>query len=197
MHEHFHQLQDSQPGVFTAVKDLGLARGDETGMWMLNFPFPYDQPDLGRSFVRLRDLLLAALGESNEREFQRLAQSYIAERKKFFAQLSADDRKYFGFQLWKEGIARYVQIRSAEAAAHYRPTPEYAALADYESFENYATKARPDTLNELKRADLAAWKRVVVYSFGACEGLLLDRLNLKWKDTYFQHLFTLDPYFEQ
>ncbi len=23
----------------------------------------------------------------------------------------------------------------------------------------------------------------------------LDRLNTKWKDGYFQHLFTLDPYF--
>jgi|SRR5579864_1222969 len=28
MHEHFHQLQDAQPGIFDAVNKLGLARGD-------------------------------------------------------------------------------------------------------------------------------------------------------------------------
>ena len=30
-----------------------------------------------------------------------------------------DDRKYFSFQLWQEGVARYIQIKSAEAAADY------------------------------------------------------------------------------
>jgi hypothetical protein len=44
MHEHFHQLQYGKPGYFQLVQDLGLARGDTTGMWMLNYPFPYDNP---------------------------------------------------------------------------------------------------------------------------------------------------------
>lgn len=197
MHEHFHQLQDSQPGFFDAVKGLGLAHGDETGMWMLNYPLPYDKPELVRSFAGLRDLLLAALSEQDEGKFRLLAGRYISEREKFFGQLSADDHKYLSFQLWKEGIARYVQVKSAEAAAQYRPTPEYSALADYESFASYAKKARSQTIAELKEADLAKWKRVVVYPFGACEGFLLDRLSPKWRDSYFQHLFTLDPYFSR
>jgi hypothetical protein len=196
MHEHFHQLQDGQPGFFEAMTALGLAHGDETGMWMLSYPFPYGKPELGRSFTQLRDLLMRALQEQNEREFHLLAQRYVLERKKFFAALSPDDRKYLNFQLWKEGIARYVQIKSAESAAHYRPTREFTELPDYESFEDYAARARSDTLNELKQADLANWKRVIVYSFGASEGLLLDRLCPKWKQGYFQNLFTLDPYFE-
>jgi hypothetical protein len=204
MHEHFHQLQDSQPGIMQAMKDLGLAYGDETGMWMLNYPFPYERPELVRSFADLRTLLLKALDEKDEKEkdekkdtrFRQLARQYVVERKKFFSQLSPDDRKYLSFQLWKEGIARYVQVKSAEAAAHYQPTPEYAALADYESFADYATKPRADTMRELSQADLAKWQRVVVYSFGACEGFLLDRLHPKWKDAYFNNLFTLDPYFE-
>src|SRR5207248_9122491 len=49
-----------------------------------------------------------------------------------------------------EGIARYVQIKSAEAAEHYQPSPEYAALPDYLSFETYARQARSDTLSELE-----------------------------------------------
>ena len=197
MHEHFHQLQDGQPGLFEATKGLGLAHGDNTGMWMLNYPFPYEKPELVSSFAALRDLLLATLNERDGDKFRRSAERYGVERKNFFAQLSEDDSKYLNFQLWKEGIARYVEVKCAEAAAHYQPTPEYAALADYESFASYAQRARNETLNELKQADLAKWKRVVVYSFGAGEGFLLDRLDSKWKDGFFQHPFTLDPYFKR
>lgn len=196
MHEHFHQLQDSQPGIFEAMNGLGLAHDDTSGMWMLNYPFPYDRPQLDRSFAQLRDLLVATLNEPEEKKFRSLAQQYVTARKQFFAQLSMDDRKYLSFELWKEGIARYVQVKCAEAAAGYEPTPEYAALPDYESFQKYAARSRSDTLNELKRVDLAKWKRVVVYSFGASEGFLLDRWKPAWRDQYFQHPFTLDPYFE-
>ncbi len=196
MHEHFHQLQDGRPGYYQAVKGLGLAHGDNTGMWMLNYGFPYDNPELGESFRHLRDLLLTALNESERRKFKAFTRQYIVDRKEFFRHLSPDDRKYLSFQLWKEGIARYVQIKSAEAAEHYQPSPEYAALPDYQSFETYAREARSDTLSELKKADLATWKRTVVYSFGASEGLLLDRLRPKWRHSYFRKLFTLDPYFE-
>lgn len=196
MHEHFQQFQDSQPGMMQAINGLNLAHGDQTGMWMLNYPFPYDKPEIARSFADLRTLLAAALNETNDVKFRKVAQRYAAERKKFFAQLTPDDRKYLSFQLWKEGIARYVQIKSAEAAAHYQPTPEFAALPDYESFAHYAGRFRADTVRELSQADMPKWKRTVVYSFGACEGLLLDRENPNWRDGYFKNLFTLDPYFE-
>ena len=42
LHEHFHQLQYSRPGYDAGVAALGLARGDSTGMWMLNYAFPYE-----------------------------------------------------------------------------------------------------------------------------------------------------------
>src|SRR2546421_11708217 len=58
MHEHFHQLQNFQPGYFQAVEALGLSRGDATGMWMLNYPVPYEDPKVAQSFAHLRDLLL-------------------------------------------------------------------------------------------------------------------------------------------
>jgi len=195
MHEHFHQLQDSQPGLFAATESLGLAHGDRTGMWMLNYPFPYDKPEIARSFAHLRDLLLTALTESDPQLFARKAELYKEARRAFVAQLSPDDVKYFSFQLWKEGIARYVQVKSAEAAAHYQPTTEFAALPDYEPFDKFAAHARADTIAELRRADLPSWKRTVVYPFGACEGFLLDRINPNWRDSYFNNLFTLDPYF--
>jgi hypothetical protein len=121
---------------------------------------------------------------------------YVRERRRVFALLSANDHKYLSFQLWKEGIARYTQIKVAEAAAEYRPSPEYAALSDYESFAAYAARARTETLHELKESDLANMKRVFFYSFGAAEGLLLDGMNPEWKSQYFDHPLSTDWLFE-
>jgi hypothetical protein len=196
MHEHFHQLQDAQPGYYAGVEGLGLSHGDQSGMWMLNYPFPYEKPEMTKGFSHLRDLLLAAVMEKNDDEFARLAKQYTAERKKYLAQLAPDDHKYFSFQLWQEGIARYTQIMAAEDAALYQPTEEYKGLGDFESFAAYAARARQETLEDLRRADLAEWKRMVFYSFGATEGLLLDRLNARWKEEYFQRMFSTDSYFE-
>jgi hypothetical protein len=136
------------------------------------------------------------MNEPDPEKFAKLAQQYKQARKQFFAQLAPDDARYFSFQLWHEGIARYTQIKVAEAAgAQYHASAEYAALPDYESFASYGAKARAETLSELKQADLAQWKRTVVYSFGATEGLLLDRINPAWKSEYFSHPFSLDVFF--
>ncbi len=195
MHEHFHQLQWRQPGYVDGVAQLGLSGGDTTGMWMLNYPFPYDRPEVMQSFSQLRDLLLRALAQTNPEEFKQIATEYVIQRKKTFAQLFPNDRKYFSFQLWQEGIARYTEIKVAEVAASYRPSSDYAALPDYESFASYATRARTDTLNELKLADIGKLKRGFVYPFGAAEGLLLDRLNPEWRNEYFKHPFSTDALF--
>lgn len=196
LHEHFHQLQNAQPGYFKATEDLGLAHGDTGGMWMLNYPFPYGDAALGRAFARLRDTLLAALQEPDATKFAALAAEYKAERVQFLAHLAPDDRKYLSFQIWQEGIAHYTQVVAAEAAAAYRPTAEYAALPDATPFATYGRKMRARTIEALKHVELASAQRVAVYPFGCAEGFLLDRLDPKWKDGYFRRPLTLDPYFE-
>lgn len=196
MHEHFHQLQDIQPDLYKKVEGLGLSHGDTSGMWMLNYPFPYEKSEAVEGFAALRDLLLKTLAERGDAKFQELAREYVKQRKAYFAQFSADDRKYFEFELWKEGIARYTQVKCAEVAASYQPTQEFAALPDYESFASVGAKARATTLAELKEIKLSEAKRTAVYSFGAAEGFLLDRLRRDWKKLYFEHLFALSEYFE-
>jgi len=195
MHEHFHQLQWAQPGYMDAVNGLDLSHGDNTGMWMLNYPFPYGKDEVARGFADLRDLLLRAVNEPDGPEFRVLANDYIGARKKFFALLSSDDHKYFAFQLWQEGMARYTEVKSTEAAADYQPTSQFARLTDYESFSEFAKRKRSLTLDELRRADLRSWKRGVVYSFGATEGFLLDRINPNWKEAYFKHMLSTDSFF--
>lgn len=195
MHEHFHQMQWAQPDYVKAIDDLGLSKGDATGMWMLNYPFPYDVPEIAESFGHLRDSLLAALNEVDQQKFAPLAKAYLKERKMFFAQFLPGDRKYFSFQLWQEGVARYTQIKAAAAAADYQPSAAFAALPDYTPFSAYALTARARTLDELKHIDITQAKREVVYSFGAAEALLLDRISPSWKDEYFKHLLNTDPLF--
>jgi hypothetical protein len=195
MHEHFHQLQWAQPDYIKAIADLGLSKGDSTGMWMLNYPFPYEVPEIAQSFEYLRDKLLSALNEVDQQKFAQLSKTYLVERKRFFAQLMPDDRKYFSFELWQEGVARYIQIKAAETAGDCQPSTAFAALPDYTPFNTLAVSARSRTLDELKHIDITQSKREVVYSFGAAEALLLDRINPEWKSQYFQHLLTTDPLF--
>lgn len=197
MHEHFHQMQNAMPGYFQAVSDLGLSRGDKTARWMLEYPFPYEKPEVAQAFGGLRDQLLATVNETDQEKFRKDAALYVVMRKKFLSQLSADDHKYLSFQLWQEGIARYTQIKAAEAAASYKPTAEYVAVADYEPFNVYAGKARAETLHELQTVDISKAKRGAIYPFGAVEGLLLDRLNPQWKEDYWKQLLTTDGLFEQ
>jgi hypothetical protein len=164
-------------------------------MWMLNYPFPYDQPEVAQGFAALRDRLVNAVSEPDPGKFAELARQYAHARRQFFARLVPDDAKYLEFQLWQEGIARYTEILAAEAAANYQPSAEYAALADFTPFSAYAAQQRAATLDELKRASLSEQKRVVVYSFGAAEGLLLDRFRPEWKRSYLAAPFALGPLF--
>lgn len=195
MHEHFHQLQYLQPGYQLAVEALGLSHGDKSGMWMLNYDFPYSNPVVADEFSRLRDLLAQVLQAPDGTSLEKLATKYVEQREIFLKHLKSDDRKYLSFQLWQEGIARYTEIEAAEAAKGYRPSKEFAALADFDSFESGARRARADTLDELQRADLRTWKRTAFYSFGAAEGMLLDRIHPHWKEQYFRNILNLDALF--
>jgi len=185
LHEHFHQLQYSRPGYQDAVSKLDLAKGDTSGMWMLNFPFPYEKKEVIEEFNRLKASLLDALDENDKKKLRGKSKAFAAEDSRFQQLLSPEEARYFSFQLWQEGVARYTQIKAAESARDYAPSAQFKALSDYESFADYAKHARKDTENELRQADLAKWQRVVVYSYGACEALLLDRINPDWQREYF------------
>jgi len=63
-------------------------------------------------------------------------------------------------------------------------------------FEDIARERRQNTLKELKSSDIAVEKRLVVYSWGAAEALLLDRLHPQWKEQYFSHRLQMSPFFD-
>jgi hypothetical protein len=190
LHEHFHQLQEAQPGYYDKAAALGLARGDQTGMWMLNFPFPYDTPKVQRAYAKAAAALLEALGAKGS---DAVMDDYREARRSFRATLPDDDRKYMDFQLWKEGVARYTQIRVAKwAAQYYEPTPEVRALPGYVGFDVVTQRLADQIRKELQELRLADAKRTVFYPYGAAEALKLDDISVSWRDRYFKDLFTFD-----
>lgn len=194
LHEHFHQLQDSQPNFYADVNALGLAKGDQTGMWMLNYAFPYEKKEVQEQFVAISKLLSEAL-KTNKRDRVPKVRAYLDARRQFQAMLAADDYKYLSFQFWKEGIARYTEIRMGRlAATKFRASKSFRALPDYKSFADVAQSTSARTMKQLENQKLGESKREVAYSYGASEAMLLDLTRPGWQQKYFVEKFDLGKY---
>jgi hypothetical protein len=197
LHEHFHQLQTSRPTYYAEVEALNLSRGDQTGMWMLNFAFPYKVAQVTEQFSTLSKLLAEALRAKKGSAFSARLKAYTQARQAFRRMLGPDDYRYFSFQVWQEGIARYTEYRMADLAAKkYKPGKEFRALPDYTSFREVADSIlNKQILSSLPTLQLEKSERLVFYPFGAAEGLLLDRANPRWQSRYFTEKFYLEKYF--
>ncbi|MBQ5948554.1 hypothetical protein [Massilia sp. ST3] len=187
LHEHFHQWQSGAPGYFASVDSLGLSGGDKTGMWMLNYPFPYAKPAVAGQFRTLSRSLARALDTS-----QGGADTVAAAQSRLASLVSPDEFRYLDFQLWQEGVARYTELRVAElAASGYQPDAQFAALPDFRPYGRQAATIRAAMLRELKDVKLAEQRRVAVYAMGAGLALLLDREQPEWRMRYLEQPFTL------
>ena len=189
LHEHFHQLQISAPGYFDAVAALGLDGGDDSGRWMLDYPFPYRDRRVVKAFDRLSRELASglAVGDPGRSGAARTAVEDAARTLR--ATLGRADATYLAFQLWQEGVARYVELRAAEAAA--RAGPPCARRLELD-FAAEAARLRA----ELRRAlaeprALERRRRLSFYPVGAALALWLDASQPEWRDRYLADRFRL------
>jgi hypothetical protein len=191
LHEHFHQYQTADAKYYSEVEQLGLSGGDQTGAWMLNYPFPYQSANEAEMFALVSRQLAASLRASSRSDRERFWQTY----NKFLDGLSERDRRYLSFQVWQEGVARYVELRVAEAAAAtYIPSVEFRNLTDFQPFSIVAEAIRAEILRQLDNPDLAKLQRVSFYAFGAGLALLLDQDQESWKRRYMTEKFSLERY---
>jgi hypothetical protein len=197
LHEHFHQLQMSEPTYYKEVNGLNLSGGDQTGMWQLNFAFPYKDAQAGERFSALSKLLAETLRTKKKSEFPAKLDEYLKARLAFQQMLNPADYKYFSFQIWQEGIARYTEWKIADLAARkYKPSKDFHALKDYTPLREVAdTIMNKHIMASLPTLQLGKSERNVFYAFGAAEGLLLDRANPKWQSRYLSEKFYIDKYF--
>ena len=175
LHEHFHQWQNALPDYYRRVDALDLKKGDETGMWMLNFPVPYDDAAVGAAHAEASRRLLTAIEARGERDFRRALRRYLSARSDFARTLGADNWRYVEFQLWQEGVARWTEIELGRS----HPYPAVRASAE--------ALAR-EVSSDLRSPRLASQQRTFVYSHGAAEAMLLERCNPGWKTPYVRTL---------
>jgi hypothetical protein len=191
LHEHFHQWQYSQPGYYQGVAGLGLANGDSTGQWMLDYPFPYDSTPVQHDMRRLASALRQALDAPRADRLEALRNLVVA-RDALSRRVNAADYRYFEFQLWQEGVARFIEYAAARAAAASgAPLAEFRELSDYVPYDTIAYRARRTLRRELEQLDLGRQRRAAFYSVGAAIALLLEDTRPDWKRAYSERPFAL------
>jgi hypothetical protein len=114
LHEHFHQYQYTQPDYYSAVDSLGLSGGDNTGMWMLNYNFPYENKEVNEQYSVMMKAMKDALKFYGTKESEMMLSEYQYERVNFKKLLSEKDYAYFSFQNWQEGVADYTEMKLME-----------------------------------------------------------------------------------
>lgn len=177
LHEHFHQWQSALPGYYDLVAALDLAGGDETGMWMLNFPFPYDNTRVVAAHRSASLALATAVGARGMAGFDVALADYLRARIAFSETVDERAWRYAELQLWQEGVARWTEI---ELGLRY-PDP---------AVQTTARELEARTLAELSAPDLAVQRRLFAYSLGAGEAMLLEACSPGWRAEY-PHFLTL------
>jgi hypothetical protein len=192
LHERFHQLQTSRPGYYAGVEALGLSRGDQTGMWMLNYAFPYDSARVKARVTALMRALDDALAADSKERRAAGWPAVVRARGALRDALAADDDRYLAFQMWQEGVSRYTELAVARwAAEHHTPSEAFRALPDYTTYADAAAALARDIRSEL-RADFGSTRRVAFYPIGAATALLLDDVSPGWRARYFERGYSLD-----
>jgi hypothetical protein len=197
LHEHFHQYVYSKPGYYRAVDSLNLSGGDKTGMWMLNFPFPYTDSAAADKYTAYSHALSEVVSAIGTDSFESKVEAYAAKRRRFESALSPADYRYFSFQIWQEGIARYTEYKFLQALDGYQPSDELTQLSDYIGFREYREQFYKQQTTRISSWALPDHKRECFYAVGLGEGLVLDRLNPKWREKYLTERFFIERYSEK
>lgn len=196
IHEHFHQLQMSKPDYFPQVEELDLAGDDKSGMWMLNYPFPYNNEEIRKQYQVLIETARNTLMTSEEKDFNKNLIVFLEEREKFKNMLNEKDYRYFSFQIWQEGIARYTELLTTKLLSeNYEPSDDFRMLSDYIDFDSYHKQSYDKNLRRLQTQALNFDQRTCFYTLGAAEGLILDRVNPDWRNRYFDEKFFIEKYY--
>jgi hypothetical protein len=193
LHEHFHQWQYSLPDYYRRSEELDLANGDSSGMWMLNYPFPYGSGPVQAAAKDLARALSRALRAAPRARGPAIS-TVLRARAALATHLTAAERRYLEFQLWQEGVARFIEYRAAElATSSHRPSRAYRNLADYTSYAAVSKRNRISLIRELNQLDLGKDRRVSFYAIGAAYATLLEQTQPGWKQVYESTPFVLTP----
>jgi hypothetical protein len=189
-HETFHVFQHLH-GLDDKVASLEIGPRDNAD-WQLNFPFPYQDPDIGRLFHLMSYPTFLAIEASSAADAAYnvgVAAEALAVLRSTLQAKTGDNKaeRYMLFQEASEGGAKYVELRIAEAAADrtYEPTVAFQALPGFVDYARVWEASYANQLFLVKHAGRLTKSRTEFYHLGLGKCLLLDRLDLTWKERYF------------
>lgn len=187
LHERFHQVQYSQPNYYKYVNDIKPSSAKD-GSWMLNYQFPYSDKKLLALFKKLGRSLLKAVDSKNESDYL----EYKKIKGSISKRLKRDDLSYMNFQIWQEGIARYVEIQSLKKMSEEYFSDEFKKLKDFELPQSVLSRKLKRIRKKLSHLDLGKQKRGAFYVLGLYEGLALDIFKSEWKERYLKSELILE-----
>ncbi|WP_272149786.1 hypothetical protein [Tenacibaculum aiptasiae] len=196
LHERFHQYQYSSHNYHKEALALGISKGDTTGIWQLNYPFPYEDLDVNKYYEKYTEFLIKAVEARNNKNWEKIYKQYIDKRKEFKESLGEDDYKYISFQWYQEGIARYTEYAFLRLLQDFEPSKEVLNLKDFVAYEVYLKEFYTRHLENVKKMKLSKEKRITVYDIGFAEALIIEYVNKDWKDKYLIEKFDLKKLYD-
>ena len=171
LHEHFHQWQYDLPDYFSRIHALDLHDGDQSGMWALNYAFPYDDPAVVAAFDLASHKLAKAVAARATPQFGAAFDDYLAARSALAERAGDRHWRYLEFQLWQEGVARWTEIRLGK----WYPRQDV---------RDSAVQLEQATIDALNTPKLQQMKREAAYAHGAAEAMLLQACGHEWRAEY-------------
>lgn len=180
IHEMFHVFQSSNKTYQNQKNKLDLAYGNDAS-WMLDYPFPYKDTSL-KTISHMQGYLLYKIYQSDNFEKNMydcfLLKDILSLYKNDIIQKYGNDKyyKYSNFQQSVEGGAKYTELKMAEIAA-----TDYIPLSTNIHFTDIYIKQ----INVIRHCGKGTGGRLTFYYLGLGKCLVLDKINPKWKDSYF------------
>ncbi|MFK4004880.1 hypothetical protein [Qipengyuania sp. NPDC077563] len=186
LHEAFHQYQSMLPAYVNATNKvrLNFEDGNEPdARWMLDYPFPYADPQVRTIYADMTGSALQFLEASSEQQKLAAIADYLAARERAKRKVGAKNWTYFEFQTGQEGVARWSEMMLAAAAG--TADSDFAAIAQ-ETRLGLAT-----SLRAIDRDGISMWRRSAFYVLGAVEAEMLEQTGPSWRREYPRRPFEL------
>ena len=189
LHEAFHQYQNELPGYVAAVDRVREFFGEADGQWMLEYPFPYADAEVGKTFAKMMANALRFLEATNSSDQNAAISDYVDARRDAQRAAGSKNWTYFEFQAGQEGVARWSEQKLGALAA--ASDPSISAVAE-DGRLGLAT-----SLRAIDRDGLGMWKRNAFYVLGAIEAEMLQQTDPGWQRQYANAPFSMGSMIEK
>ena len=186
LHESFHVVQAKVAYEKLAASEYAAS---------LEAGYPWADAEFRAAWVEERRQLADALREEDPDSLREQVARWIQLRSARRQTLSPEMIGYERQREWLEGLAKYAELsiwKLAGESADYSPSEAVQGVADFHSYDN-ARKRWDQEVQQLAR-DLQ-FDDTQFYYTGWAQAVLLDRLNISWKEKAMQAEVYLDQLF--